>query len=114
MRLVEDKGTFKILKVYTSPENATDNDLVWTSSNKKVAKVVGGNFSAKLLIKDYGKAKITVTSKKNKKVKATFTVTVNNEVVVSDSEYNEIRQLTNTMNELDNALLTLTTSQPKS
>lgn len=35
-------------------------------------------------------------------------------VVVSDSEYNEIKQLTDTMNELDDALLTLTASKPKS
>ena len=70
MRLVEDKGTFKILKVYTFPENATDKDLIWTSSNKKVAKVVGWNNCAKLLIKDYGKAKITVSLKSNPDVKA--------------------------------------------
>ena len=62
-------GATEVLNVIFSPTNATNKDLVWTSSNPSIATVSNGIVTAK----KEGTTKITVTSN-NKK--ATCSVTV--------------------------------------
>ena len=64
-------STFKI-KASVSPKSASKK-LTFKSSKKKIATV---SKSGKIKAKKVGKAKITIRPKKNKKVKATITVTV--------------------------------------
>lgn len=64
-------STFKI-KASVSPKSASKK-LTYKSSKKKIATV---SKSGKIKAKKVGKTKITIRPKKNKKVKATITVTV--------------------------------------
>lgn len=67
------KITLNIGKASKIKTNVAANRLKFKSSNKKVATV---NSKGKITAKKAGKANITVTSKKNKKQKATIKVTV--------------------------------------
>lgn len=66
------KGASVTLKATVAPENATNQDITWSTSNDKVATVENG------VVKAIGKgsAVITVTSADNTAVTATYRVTV--------------------------------------
>ena len=74
-KLTLKKGKSQTLKVTVTPKNASNKNVTWSSSNKKVATV-----TQKGVVKAVkaGTAKITVTAKDGSKKKATCTVTVKN------------------------------------
>lgn len=61
------------LKATVTPKNATNKNVVWKSSNTKVAAV---NQDGKVYAKKTGTATITCTSKENAKISASVKVTV--------------------------------------
>ena len=65
-------GDTKKLKVTIKPTNATIKDVKWTSSDKEIVEVVGGE----LLALKEGTVKITATAKDTSKKKATCHVNV--------------------------------------
>ena len=83
------KGKKITLKAVVTP-NAASQDVVWSSSNKKIATV-----SSKGVVKGLkpGKVKITAVSKKNKKVKKTYTVQIVKHAVTSVSITGTVKKL---------------------
>lgn len=71
------KGATVTLSAKVAPDNATNKDLTWKSSNEKVATVANG------VVKAVGKgtATITVTSVDNPSVTATYKITVTEDPV---------------------------------
>lgn len=65
-------GKIATLSPVFTPAKASNKELIWTSSNTKIAKVSGG----KITPVAPGKVTITCTSKENSAIKATCTVTV--------------------------------------
>ena len=61
------------LEATVSPDDATDTDVTWKSSNRKVATV---SSSGQVTAKGYGTCKITATAKDGSQKKATCTITV--------------------------------------
>ena len=66
-------GDTSQLNVIFDPINATNKELVWTSSNTKVATI---DSTGRVVAIGEGTATITVTSSKNKNITNTITVTV--------------------------------------
>ncbi len=83
------EGEEVLLSVDYLPNNATNKELIWTSSNNNVVKVENGKVTAR----NAGKAKITVTNS-SKTASAECTVTVNekppSEIKVSKIEVDKL------------------------
>ncbi len=79
------KGQSVTLIATVAPENATNNSIKWSTSDKKIATVKDGVVTG---VKK-GTATITVTSKSDTTKKATFDINVVNEQVKLDEEVKE-------------------------
>ena len=71
--LTLDAGASKELEAEVKPDNATNKNVTWSSSNPSVASVANGKITAV----DKGTATITCASVSDPDVKATVSVTVN-------------------------------------
>ena len=75
---MEQKNPSITLKATVSPADATDNSIVWKSSNKDVATV---SSSGKVTATGVGTCTITATAGDESGVKATCKITVNSDIV---------------------------------
>ena len=77
-RRVSIGDTVEIEPVYIIPSNATNKNLIWTSSNKNVATVNNDGIATGV---DYGTATITATSESNPSSSISFELVVSNKVL---------------------------------
>lgn len=80
-------GQSYIIRATVNPNNATYNDIIWTSSNQNVVTVKNGKVQAK----SAGEAIVTASTKEGKKQNCTFIVTEtapNNTVYYVTEEFN--------------------------